>query len=214
MKKKLKFALIVISITFVVMAGVLPFIPTGSLNSEEKHLIYITYSKVHTGFLIPKKDARLIIDFLPMNEFKQKEFEGIDFSFGDKDFFEKIQTWDQITLPVILDALFLPEVGLIHVDLYPKISPNHESLKKIYLSDKQFQALIKFILDSFEKQNGRALVYKTLSYYGTDRFFISTRTYHLFHTCNSWIGNGLRNIGVRTGVVTPHKWGVTFHLKP
>lgn len=216
MRQYLKYIVAVIgavaTVVIVVVYGIMTLISTGDLQTSGKHTVYVTSNDIHTGFLFQKDDVPELLNMLPLEEFKLKSFEGIEFSFGDTDFFEKAPTWDKFTFRIFFDALFIPDKGLVHVDLYEKFSGEDSSYKKIYLNDEQFNSLIAYIRGSFEMVNNRPILYKDLNYYGTDRFFKSTQNYHFFHTCNSWAGDGLRKIKVKTGVTTPHKWAVLMHL--
>jgi len=194
--------------------GVLPILPTSSTkHGHLGHTIYITSNEIHTAFLFPKNEASDFLEFLPIDQFKIKNFEGVEFSFGDKDFFTEVPTWDKLTLGVLLDSLFTAEPGLIHVDLLREIPHNSKTIIRMEIDDSQYKKLVVFILDSFKTHNKKPIIYKDYNYYGSDRFFLSPIQFHLFYTCNSWIGEALRYSGIKTGITTPHKWGILFHLK-
>lgn len=204
------FIILVVLCVFIPYA-ILPLIPLGELKKNGTHVVYITSNEIHTGFMFPKNEVMELVSLLP-DEMRSSNFAAVDFSFGDIDFFEKAPTWDKFTFSIFFDALFIPDAGLMHVDLYEKIPVDDPSFKKIHLNDDQFNSLVSFIRESFVLKDKKAIQYKELSYYGTDRFFQSNQSYHFFHTCNSWTGRGLRKIGIRTGFTTPHKWAVIYHL--
>jgi uncharacterized protein (TIGR02117 family) len=210
--RKIRIFIALPCIVFALYYGILPIIGTGKISLKDKHLVYISSNEIHTAFLFPTNENNPLFTMIDLKDFKPQPIEGIEFSFGDIDFFEKAPTWDKFTFKILIDALFIPDKGLMHVDLYTVGAIAPSNFKKIYLSDDQFAKLIQFIKESFILKNGRPMLYKNLSYYGSDRFYLSTQKYHLFHTCNSWTGDALREINYRTGISTPHKWGVLNHL--
>jgi len=186
----------------------IPFIQVRTISPKQKdHYIYITDKGTHTAILLSyNKDWK---EFFPKETLPEGKFAGIEFSWGDKDFFEQIPTWDKLTWKVALDALFWPDKGLMHIELLEKIP----RVKAIPISNEQYKALRTFIQDSFKKDSeGKVIVRPGLTYSGTDRFFDSNETYYFLNTCNTWTAKGLRKAGLPAPVWTPHVWGIYFHL--
>lgn len=66
---------------------------------------------------------------------------------------------------------------------------------KIPLSGEQFIALTKYISDSYILDDkGKAIT--STAYGDTDHYFLATRKYHLFRTCNTWVAKAFRNAGL------------------
>lgn len=200
--------------SIIIYYGILPFIPRGSLEtSGALHTVYLTTNQIHTSFLFPKSEASDLLKFIPIDKFKVNDYEGIEISFGDKDFFVEVPTWDKVTLKVLINALFSSDKGLMHVDLFKKNPPISSDVIKIQINDDQYNKLVNYILKSFEESNNLAIIYKDYSYYGTDRFFHSTVNFHLFRTCNNWVWEALAEADIKRGMSGPHKWGILYHLK-
>lgn len=211
-KKIIKIVSALIVVILIIYLGLLPAIPVGNTSSYGTHKIYLTNNEVHTGFFFPKEEASIFKDFINYNDFQITENEGLEFSFGDTEFFEKVPTWDKFTFKIFVDALFFPDKGLVHVDVFDKTSIATIQMKELYLSNEQFYQLVFLIKDSFITRNGRPIVYKNLSYYHSDRFYLSKDKYSVITTCNTWTNNILKKLNIKTSLYTPHKWGVLWHL--
>lgn len=211
-KKIIKITGASILVILIMYLGILPAIPVGNLHPNGTHKIYITSNEIHTGFFFPKEEASVFNDFVNYSDFQYSENEGLEFSFGDKDFFEKAPTWDKFTFNILIDALFIPEEGLVHIDIFDKNTVATILMKELNLNDEQFNQLVNLIKDSFQIKNGKPIVYKNLSYYKTDRFYLSKDKYSVITTCNSWTNNILKKLNITTGLISPHKWGVLWHL--
>lgn len=211
--KKFLISTILIAFTFLLAYLLfLPLISIGSLNSNGTHRIYISSNEIHTAFLFPKNELNGFQDFINYSDFKYQEIEGIEFSFGDVDFFEKAPTWDKFTFKIFFDALFIPDRGLMHIDLFDKRGMNNIPKVELILNDNQYSELVRLIKESFLLKNNKPILYKNLSYYQTDRFFLSKEKYFILNTCNSWTNKLLKEIGIKTAFYTPHKWGILWHL--
>jgi len=211
MKFAKKTALILLLLS-VLYSLVLPMIPIGKKANVGTHQVFITSNAIHTAFLFPKSETAPFNGFFDYQDFKIKENEGIEISFGDIDFFEKSPTWDQFNFQILIDSMLTPDTGLMHVDIYDKKSFTGVPKKELRLTDAQFSSLVTMLKNSFQQKDNRPILYKDLNYYQTDRFYIAAERYFLFNTCNTWTNHILKNINVETALFTPHKWGILWHL--
>ena len=208
----MKKCIVIIILTLVIYLLVLPLVPFGILQKSGSHKIFITSNEIHTAFFIPKNEETPFDGFINYNDFKFTENLGIEISFGDIDFFEKAPTWDKFSFQIFFDALFIPDKGLMHVDVFDSKSINSIPKKEIYLNDEQFKKFVLLIKKSFVLKNSSPILYKNLSYYQTDRFYLSEEEYFVFNTCNTWTNKILKELNVKTSFFTPHKWGILWHL--
>lgn len=214
MIKKIMFLISLFFLFFIVFYGVLPFIPVGNYKPGNLiHTVYLTTNNIHSSFLFPRNEADELLRFLPLDLLQVKDFEGVEFSFGDKDFFVEVPTWDEVTFKVLIDALLSPEAGLIHVDFFENIPVSSSAVIKMKIDDSQYKKLVIFIMDSFLTKNNGPIIYKSYGHHERDFFFLSPVRFHMFNTCNSWVGKALRYAGIKTGISTPHKWGILYHLR-
>jgi hypothetical protein len=72
--------------------------------------------------------------------------------------------------------------------------------------------LVDYIKSGFRLKDNLASQIPGIAYSNDDAFFLAHGTYHLLNTCNSWVGRGLRQAGVKVGQFTPLPKTVFFHL--
>jgi uncharacterized protein (TIGR02117 family) len=90
-----------------------------------------------------------------------------------------------------------------------------EDCKKIMLTGKQYQDLIKFIDDKFDKDaEGNYQLIKTDAVYGNDDAFYDAKgSYNFAYTCNTWANDGLKVAGQKAAFWTPTDFGIFRHYK-
>jgi uncharacterized protein (TIGR02117 family) len=80
------------------------------------------------------------------------------------------------------------------------------------LSDAQYRRLVAFVTASFRQEGGKLAKLDQPGYGSNDFFYRATGSYHLFHTCNAWTGDALREAGVKVSWWTPLESSVFFFL--
>ncbi len=178
--------------------------------------IYVRSNGFHSFLILPVKaptrDWR--------NIFKINNFEGVDSSFthisigwGDKAFFMDTPTWEDFTLSVTLNALFLPSPSVVQVSFLEKKPSLHKDCRELFLTQSSYEDLCVF-LDStlLIPPRGPTLI-PDQGWTGRDNFYNATGKYSLFNTCNNWVNRALAKAGVRTGLWTPLDQGLFYQLK-
>lgn len=124
---------------------------------------------------------------------------------GDKGFYINTPTWAEFKVSTAAYALFWASSTCVHVEMFHLPEGQVlEGAKSVKVSREQYEELVSFVLNSFKlDENGDKIQIENAHYSQTDAFFEAQGTYHLFNTCNSWVGRGLRNAEVRTGIMTP-----------
>ena len=87
--------------------------------------------------------------------------------------------------------------------------------KKIMLSRKQYQDLVKFIDANFDKdQKGNYILIPTKAVYSdNDAFYDARGRYSFLDTCNTWANNALKAAGQKAALWTPTDYGIFIHYK-
>ena len=170
---------------------------------------------LHTDIVVPVQheviDWRQYLTPPRFRTFKQHPY--ISFGWGDKDFFLKSTKAGFPGLGTTLKAVLLPSTSLMHVSFYSNIYTNAENVYPLTISRAQYQALSKFLLASFVTDKNQQFVFIAQGY-GSNDFFVEARGhYHLFNTCNNWTNQGLKTMGIRTGIWTPFEQGVLYYLR-
>ena len=169
-------------------------IKSDSIFSFDKDsvTIHIIKDQWHTAFVIPVNDS--LVSHLPaVKHFK--EFNVVDIGWGDEEFFQAPSTDAYLAAKAIL----YPTDSVVRI---AGMSRNTDRIIKwvdycveLKISAPQYLKLCKFINESFQINNDSTLIITSKRPSGEVIFFKSNLKYHLFYTCNTWIGRALESIG-------------------
>lgn len=195
------------------------WITTGSKSTQTTIkfpiTIYIISNGLHTDIVVPAK--HVVIDWrkhLTQPRFKAFEQHSyISFGWGDAAFFLKSTQTGFPGTGTTLNAMFLPSSSLMHITFYSRMYTNADNVYALTVSEKQYQALAKFILASLVTNQYQQFRFVAQGYGVADFFFKAKGYYHLFNTCNNWTSRGLKAMDIRTGIWTPFEQGVLYYLK-
>lgn len=128
---------------------------------------------------------------------------------GNRNFYLETPTWNEIKVTNVLYAFTGFGETTVHVDLTTDFlfGLKRDRQRLLRLTESQFRSLCEHIEGTLKKdEKGRPLPIDCKPYGDSDCFFEGVGRYHLFRTCNVWVGEGLKQSGVRVGVwtVTPN----------
>ncbi|WDF45614.1 TIGR02117 family protein [Chryseobacterium sp. KACC 21268] len=204
---------------YIILGVVLPLIPVSAEKTNDPKVIeaYILTNGVHTDLVVPVKTE--FIDWstkLPYSntKSKQEKFKFISFGWGDKGFYLNTPTWADLKFSTAFNAAFWLSESAMHCTYYNDLKIG-EDCKKIMLTEKQYQALIKFIDEKFDKDaSGNYQFIKTDAVYGNnDAFYDAKGSYNFTYTCNTWANDGLKVAGQKAAFWTPTDFGIFRHYK-
>ena len=168
-------------------------------NAPDQLAIYIITNGVHTDIVMPVKTK--FIDWstrLPYENTKSANLSNrfIAMGWGDKGFYLETPTWADLKFSVALKAATGLSSTAIHATYHQKMLVG-ENCKKIIISKVQYQKLVKYISNSFQRDaEGNFLHISTNANYGdSDAFYEAKGSYSIFKTCNTWANNCLKVIG-------------------
>ena len=182
-----------ISVLFFAACSAQPYvIKHESMSSSEKRYdIYVVSHEWHTGFVIP---AQLIQKKLPNLESRFEDSPYIEFGWGDKGFYQA----KEMTSGLTVRAIFWPTESVIHAVAVPnhihQYFPRSEIIP-IDLTDDELESLIKFIANSFHKNENGEIIELKRGVYGNSQFYQAVGDYYLMNTCNTWTAKGLKSAG-------------------
>lgn len=181
-------------------------------NLKEDIAIYILTNGVHTDIVVPVKTSQL--DWSKEVKFSNTTLADttsryLAIGWGDKGFYLETPTWADLKASIAFNATFALGTTAIHATFYKTMVEN-ESCRKIMVSNEQYSRLIKYIADSFQKDNrGHFLNIKTTANYGkADAFYEANGSYSMFHTCNTWANDALKSCGQKACLWTPFDTGI------
>ena len=204
---------------YILVALVLSYIPVNAQRpaAAKDVAVYITTNDVHADFTVPV--ATTIIDWqnhLNLQDYRgaNESFQYVAFGWGDKGFYLHTPQWTDLTFSTAANALLLPSPTAMHVTFFRQAPAAGEDSRMLYLSQEQYQQLVHYILESFERgENGNVVLIRDAGYSAYDNFYEAEGSYSLFYTCNNWVNEGLKKIGVKTSLWTPFDRGIMYHLE-
>lgn len=133
-------------------------------------------------------------------------YTDIALSWGERTVFLETATWADLKASTVAHIVFGGLVGggdsVIHAERFVRPAPD-DDFRPLLLSHAQYRALSTAIARDVDL-NGR----RDRGYGSNDTFYTSRERYTAFKTCNSWVGDKLRGVGVPMGAWTPLAGGV------
>lgn len=164
--------------------------------------VYVSGGIMHTNFFVPVRndafDWSQHLDLSTIGKLTPDDYRYLQFGWGDRIFYVETPSWDQVSISSAVRSLVLQNPAALFVKGHTAVPqyPN-ETLKCIRLSEGNYLKLMRFIADSFQTNQGKALRIGT-GQDGTSSFYAANGRYSSLKTCNSWIADGLRTADVNT----------------
>jgi uncharacterized protein (TIGR02117 family) len=208
-----------IIVVYALLGYLLPFIEVSAKDDGGKKEvpIYIYTNGVHTDIVMPVKndlyDWSSKIPFANTTS-KRKDYNYVGIGWGDKGFYLDTPTWADLKFSTAVKAAFWMSESAMHTSFY-KTMTEASDCKKIMISRKQYQDLVKFIDAKFDKdQNGNYILIPTNAVYSdNDAFYDAQGRYSFLDTCNTWANNALKSAGQKAALWTPTDYGIFIHYK-
>lgn len=200
----------------VVLIGLIP-VNNNFVETEDGVQIMIISNPVHADIVLPIRAAEHDwCEHFPESCFQNVAGQPshIAFGWGDKGFYIETPTWSDLKVSTAANALLLASPTCVHVEMiYLRSDEALADAEMVTISEKQYRQLVEFVLSSIQVDDEGNKVQIAGACYGErDAFFEGEGSYHLFNTCNSWVGRGLRRAEVRTGAMTPLPGTPTWYL--
>jgi len=157
---------------------------------DNKEIFVVNYGW-HAGIILKVKDVNSSVWKIdsPFLQFKY-----IEVGWGDEDFYKSSDPSIWITLK----AGVIPTSSVLHIraiNHYELNSFPKDKVAKLTISEKGFERLSLFIQNSFAKENDK-LIPLSKGLYPNSLFYLSSKKYHIFNTCNIWSAEALRSAGL------------------
>ena len=179
--------------------------------------IYIMTNGVHTDIVVPtrteQKDWSKEVKFSNIQS-NDTTYQYLALGWGDKGFYLETPTWAELKPSIAFKAATGLSSTAIHATYYKEMTIN-STCKKIEISKNQYARLINYINQSIQSdQDGHWINIKTNANYSqTDAFYEAKGSYSLFHTCNTWANNGLKECGQKHCYWTPFDTGIFLNYE-
>ena len=209
-------ALVTLAGLYVGVAAALMLWPANARAPAEPPNIeaYVLSNGVHTDLVFPARSGT--IDWTALFDPRDARAvppnaEFIAIGWGDRDFYLHTPTWADLTLRRAVGALFGANASLLHVTWLTR-AQLRQGAYAMPQSKRQYLALAAHVRGSLP--DGRAIALPGAGYGPDDTFYEAVGSYHLFETCNTWTGRGLRRAGVPVSRWTPFDFNVVGQLRP
>jgi uncharacterized protein (TIGR02117 family) len=172
--------------------------------------IAVCSNGVHTDFVLPVKTEQVdwTAIFLPAHyPTDVVRFDHIGIGWGDLDFYRSTPSWADFDTGIALRALTGLGPAALHVQYRPGPGAN-EDCRRIMMSISQYLTLTNYIVATIASTEAPAAP----GYGATDLFYAARGRFGLFKSCNVWVGNGLKESGLPTGLWTPFSFQLLSHL--
>ncbi|ATA56344.1 TIGR02117 family protein [Variovorax boronicumulans] len=201
---------------YVAVACALVFLPANAKPPAEPATVeaWVLSNGVHTDLVFPVRSATVDwLQLFPLSDFKAPppDAEFVAIGWGDREFYLHTPTWGDLTAARAFGALSGGNRSLLHVT-YLQRAQLRRGAYKLPLSQAQYAQLVAHVRATLP--SGRATPIAGAHYASDDAFYEAQGSYHLFETCNTWTGRGLRQAGVTVSRWTPFDFNVTWHLQP
>lgn len=208
-----------IVVLYAILGYLLPFIEVSAKDDgEQKEIpIYIYTNGVHTDIVMPVKNE--LHDWSAKIPFantisKKTDYGFVGIGWGDKGFYLDTPTWADLKFSTAVKAAFWMSESAMHTSFYNTMTEASDC-KKIMISKKQYEALVKFIDAKFDRDaNGHYLLIPTKAVYSdNDAFYDAKGSYSFLNTCNTWANDALKAAGQKAAWWTPTDYGIFLHYK-
>ncbi|MCI0401027.1 MAG: TIGR02117 family protein [Gammaproteobacteria bacterium] len=166
--------------------------PSPSPEAEPSKYVYVIDYGLHSGIIIKKSDVPYTL--LPeKDDFPKARY--LEFGWGDKVFYQAKKP----TLALALQALLTPSLSVLHVHGIPSPPQQYyrsSEIATLRLSQAQFDSLVRYIDDSFERDQHGKSAFIGDGLYTDSRFYLAKGKYHAFNTCNTWTAEAIRSTRV------------------
>lgn len=193
------------------------YIPVNSnlsRNEESKVDIFILSNGIHTDIVVPAKNE--FYDWTKEVKFEHTKSKDTTFNFlamgwGDRGFYLETPTWADLKVSTALKATTGLSSSALHATFYKSMKED-VYCKKIQISTSDYENLVAFIKDSFEKKSDEIIKIETDAVYGkNDIFYEAKGSYSLFYTCNSWANQALKSANQKAALHTLTDIGIFRH---
>ncbi|SLN13940.1 hypothetical protein ROA7450_00235 [Roseovarius albus] len=202
-------------ILYFIAAMIGAIIPNGNhesveTNPHESTEILLLAGPIHYDFLIPLTDD-VRKDFAEFTSAGVPIFdpaaEWLLIGWGARNFYTTAGSYADVSASAVVRAIF-GDSSVLRTEVLGPIRPDLD-LPRFKVNEAQFKQMRQAILDSFAREaDGIIPVSGNLS--SRDQFFAASERFHLFRTCNTWVGDMIQAAGLPFGRWVPLPYSVSL----
>ena len=217
--KKALTAITLIGAAILVLAAIGIFVQySGETHTGGDFQIYVLDNGVHTDLVLPVRTARFDWQSeFPMGDVVTARpgdtIHWLAFGWGERDFYLKTPTLNELTIGAAVHSLFFSDQSLIHISGYTGINEQSSSVRTIHIQADQLDLLTSYVRQSFARDKNGRVVRAANGYSNDDAFFQAIGSYAAWNTCNQWTTGALRQAHLPTPLWGGSSFSVMWHLK-
>lgn len=183
----------ILALCLLIAASIIPGQAHGNTDSKSQALtrVSVVSHGWHTGLVIP---SQAVASAIPEIARRFPDATWLEFGWGDEGFYKA----EDITPALVIQAVLWPTDSVMHVVALTRQAedffPNSET-RSFCLDDDNVEALVRFIVSSFARDQDNRIIKQDSGIYGDSQFYQGVNSYHLFNTCNAWTASGLERAG-------------------
>ncbi|MCT7560942.1 TIGR02117 family protein [Aliarcobacter butzleri] len=183
---------------------------------DKKYQIFIKSNGVHTDIVLPMKSD--IINWSELFPFENTLSKSTDFSYvgigwGDKGFYLDTPTWSELKVSTALIAGTGLGNAALHITYYKDILED-DLTYSMKVDENQYKSIILSVKKSLQWLNEKPIYINTTAQYGqNDAFYEAIGSYSIFHTCNTWTNNVLKNANLLSSKWVAFDDGILYQYK-
>lgn len=204
------FASIALYALAAVLGAIVPLSATPEMSGDTPDVtVWLVSGPIHYDFLLPlDQKTKAKFDFVetagvPISDVRAK---WLSVGWGAKEFYTTTGDYSDLRLKSIWRGL-IGDDSVMRVDVAGNLPVGMPGLR-LNLTAGQYSRLRDSILKGFAGPAPSVLSHLGLT--PTDAFFAGQGRFHLFRTCNVWVGERLRMAGFTFGRWTPLPYSVTI----
>jgi len=194
---------------YILIGYIMLFFPKngeGSFGGDRR--VYLYYDLLHTNIIIDiTEDNKSRWERLFPELLLNRDFKYLEFGLGDMETYLTTKEWKDLKFTTALRALFLNTDSVIHISYFNNLDLSR--VKELRLTNTQYSALLKSLIDSF----GDSPKFISYGYFSYDGFYRAIYTYNLLFTCNTWVGELLKDANVTVAWWTPFSYPLVESIR-
>ncbi|PHI20423.1 TIGR02117 family protein [Lewinellaceae bacterium SD302] len=197
--------LIILIVIYLLAAFLLPMISVDAepVTDTKNKTAYLDGNGVHVDLIFPAVELDPgFLDSITVSP----DTKYVAFGWGDQGFYLNTPTWGELKFSTAFVAAFLKSPTAMHLTDH---FSTQDDWRVLSLTETQQQELLDYLKTGFARdESGRIRLIPDAGYGEHDRFYHGTGHYHAFNTCNTWVNNGLKKIGLRTAIWAVQEDGI------
>ena len=171
--------------------------------------IFVESNGVHVSLILPMAAAgEDLSDVIRPDQLADRSLYGTHamIGWGHGAVYRNAKTWGDVKGRDVLSAIFGSNDTILHV--YHLVDPRPLPYRKrLRVSVDEYHLIVSQVRSKFQLDANQLSV-AHLAYGPDNLFYDSSGHYDALFTCNTWVGDVLKNAGVQVGIWTPLAGGV------